>query len=84
MVRYAPDDPQASRKRRIDVTPKDNNVWTRVHEYGGGAFQLHKGGGFCSPTLRRSGCISRSATVQATVVTDQAPDGQYRYADYDV
>ena len=32
----------------VDVVPRDFNVRTRVHEYGGGAFWLHGAVGWCS------------------------------------
>ena len=84
VVRYAPDDPQASERGGVDVTPKDNNVRTRVHEYGGGAFQLHKGGGILFSDFKTQRLHLALGDGEATVVTDKAPDGQYRYADYDV
>ena len=84
VVRYAPDDLQASERGGVDVTPKDNNVRTRVHEYGGGAFQLHKGGGILFSDFKTQRLHLALGDGEATVVTDKAPDGQYRYADYDV
>ena len=79
-----PDDPQASERGGIDVTPKENNVRTRVHEYGGGAFQFHKGGGILFSDFKTQRLHLALGDGQATVITDKAPDGQYRYADYDV
>ena len=35
VVRYAPGAPGASERDAVDVTPKETNVRTRVHEYGG-------------------------------------------------
>jgi hypothetical protein len=84
VVRYAPDDSKASERGGVDVTPKENNVRTRVHEYGGGAFQLHKGGGILFSDFKTQRLHLALGDGEATVVTDQAPDGQYRYADYDV
>ena len=84
VVRYAPDDPKASERGGIDVTPKENNVRTRVHEYGGGAFQLHKGGGILFSDFKTQRLHLALGDGEATLVTDKAPDGQYRYADYDV
>ena len=37
LCKYAPDDPNKSERNGIDVSPKESNVRTRVHEYGGGA-----------------------------------------------
>ncbi len=84
VVRYVPDDPEASERGGIEVTPKENNVRTRVHEYGGGAFQLHKGGGILFSDFKTQRLHLALGDGQATVITDKAPDGQYRYADYDV
>ncbi|KAL9187913.1 hypothetical protein ACHAXT_006291 [Thalassiosira profunda] len=42
LCRYAPDDPNKSERNGVDVTPKESNVRTRVHEYGGGAVVLGK------------------------------------------
>jgi len=40
MCKYAPDDPNCSERKAIDITPEDSNVRTRVHEYGGAAATL--------------------------------------------
>ena len=84
VVRYAPDDPQASERGGVDVTLKESNVRTRVHEYGGGAFSLHTGGGLLFSDFASQRLNLALGDGAATVVTDTAPDGQFRYADYDV
>ncbi len=38
-------DPDGS---RVDVVPDDFNVRTSVHEYGGGAYCIHRGVAYCS------------------------------------
>ena len=40
LCRYDPDAQERSDRNAVDVTPKDSNVRTRVHEYGGGAVTL--------------------------------------------
>jgi len=37
LCKYAPEDPNKSERNGVDVSPKESNVRTRVHEYGGGA-----------------------------------------------
>ena len=51
---------------------------------GGGAFQLHKGGGILFSDFKTQRLHLALGDGEATVVTDKAPDGQYRYADYGV
>ena len=41
-VRYSPEDPKASERGAVEVTPEDTNVRTRVHEYGGASFLVAK------------------------------------------
>ena len=82
--RAAPGDESASERGGVDVTPKDLNVRTRVHEYGGGAWCLGPEGSvlfsdFKSQRLHRT---LRDGTTD--VVTAGDPEGRYRYADYDV
>jgi hypothetical protein len=40
LCRYDPDAQERSDRNAVDVTPKDSNVHTRVHEYGRGAVML--------------------------------------------
>lgn len=42
LCRYDPDDPNKSERNGVDVSPKESNVRTRVHEYGGGAVVFGK------------------------------------------
>mmetsp|Transcript_8014 Transcript_8014/g.14122 ORF Transcript_8014/g.14122 Transcript_8014/m.14122 type:complete len:701 (+) Transcript_8014:70-2172(+) len=37
LCKYAPEDPNKNERNGVDVSPKESNVRTRVHEYGGGA-----------------------------------------------
>ena len=48
----------ARRRRSTDITPRPFSVRTRVHEYGGGAMNVHRGLSI-SPILPISGCTSR-------------------------
>jgi len=84
VVRYAPEDPAANERGAVDVTPAGQNTRTKVHEYGGGAFALQGGGAvvfsdFVSQRINWAG-----GDGAATVVTSEAPDKRYRYADYDI
>jgi dipeptidyl aminopeptidase/acylaminoacyl peptidase len=40
LCRYDTDSDQKSERNGVDVTPKDSNVRTKVHEYGGGALTM--------------------------------------------
>jgi len=75
-----------------DVTPADHNVRTRVHEYGGGAYVVHRGvvhySNFADQRIYRTSVSSRtslkgssyshSMTDSPTAIT---PEGKYFYAD---
>jgi dipeptidyl aminopeptidase/acylaminoacyl peptidase len=60
-----------------DVTPRDHNVRTRVHEYGGGAFVVSKSFVYYSNFAdQRLYCIIGSGTPDPIT-----PDGKWFYAD---
>lgn len=40
VCRYAPESNDRNERNAVDVTPKESNVRTRVHEYGGGAVTM--------------------------------------------
>mmetsp|Transcript_8013 Transcript_8013/g.14117 ORF Transcript_8013/g.14117 Transcript_8013/m.14117 type:complete len:705 (+) Transcript_8013:43-2157(+) len=42
LCRHAPEDSDKSERNGVDVTPKESNARTRVHEYGGGAVVFGK------------------------------------------
>ena len=42
MCKYAPESADKSERNGVDVSPKESNVRTRVHEYGGGAIVFGK------------------------------------------
>jgi len=84
VVRYAPEDPNASERGAVDVSPAGANVRTKVHEYGGGAFALGGGGQILYSDFASQRLAATDDVAGARVVTSAAPDGRYRYADYHV
>ena len=65
---------------RVDVVPDDFNVRTSVHEYGGGAYCIHRGVAYCSNFAdQRLYRIEPGATPVA--ITPDVPDRRHRYAD---
>lgn len=42
LCKYLPDSPEKSKRNGVDISPKESNVRTRVHEYGGGAVVFGK------------------------------------------
>lgn len=76
-----------------ELTPKDANVRTRVHEYGGGAFVLapkELGGGviysnFACQRLFWSGKHGHTGgPICVTPESDEMPKNRYRYADGEI
>ena len=88
VCRYSPQDPSANERGGVDVTPKDVNVRTRVHEYGGGAHTLHPAGGVIYSdfkTQRLFWCKYEDAPpIELTPESEVFPDGRFRFADYRV
>ena len=74
LVRRRPDGSQ------VDVVPADFNVRTRVHEYGGGAYVVHKGVVFFS-NFTDQRVYRISAGEKPHPIT---PEGKCFYADYSV
>jgi len=66
-----------------DVVPRDHNVRTRVHEYGGGAFVISKGIVFYSNFAdQRIYRVDASLTLQVHDVPEPiTPEGKWFYAD---
>jgi dipeptidyl aminopeptidase/acylaminoacyl peptidase len=65
---------------RVDVVPDDFNVRTSVHEYGGGAYCIHRGVAYCSNFAdQRLYRIEAGAT--SAPITPDVPDRRHRYAD---
>lgn len=71
IVRLTPDG------KTEDVTPRDFNVRTRVHEYGGGAYCIHQG------TIYFSNFTDQRLYRQTlkTAPSPLTPEGAFRYAD---
>ena len=70
-----------------DVVPRDFNVRTRVHEYGGGAYLVRDGVAYCVNfvdqrvyRIRTSGSLPESASVPEPLT----PVGAWRYADFEL
>eukprot|EP00547_Thalassionema_nitzschioides_P010038 CAMPEP_0194224810 /NCGR_PEP_ID=MMETSP0156-20130528/38204_1 /TAXON_ID=33649 /ORGANISM="Thalassionema nitzschioides, Strain L26-B" /LENGTH=650 /DNA_ID=CAMNT_0038956519 /DNA_START=286 /DNA_END=2235 /DNA_ORIENTATION=- len=78
LVKYAPYDHNNCERDGIDVSPKESNVRTRVHEYGGGATVMRGAQIYYSEfTTQRLCKLNKDGT--STPIT---PEGvRYRYAD---
>jgi dipeptidyl aminopeptidase/acylaminoacyl peptidase len=64
----------------VDVVPADFNVRTSVHEYGGGAYSIHRGVAYCSNfDDQRLYRVDPGAAPVA--ISPEAPDRRHRYAD---
>ena len=88
LCKYAPDDPNKSERNGIDVSPKESNVRTRVHEYGGGATVMRGKDIYYSEfTTQRLCKLLEDGTSKpiTSTGTGTAPEGEgdsrYRYAD---
>jgi dipeptidyl aminopeptidase/acylaminoacyl peptidase len=80
VCRYAPESSDRNERNAVDVTPKDSNVRTRVHEYGGGAVTMGETNGELF--------FSEFATQQLCLLADDGkaepitPEGdRFRFAD---
>jgi dipeptidyl aminopeptidase/acylaminoacyl peptidase len=62
-----------------DVSPEGFNVRTRVHEYGGGAYAIHRGTMFCS-RFEDQRLYRQDAGREPVPITPDT-DGRHRYAD---
>ncbi len=70
-------DPDGSRE---DVVPEGFNVRTSVHEYGGGAYCIHRGVAYCSDfDDQRLYRVEHGAAPAP--ITPEIPDRRHRYAD---
>jgi dipeptidyl aminopeptidase/acylaminoacyl peptidase len=70
-------DPDGS---RVDAVPDDFNVRTSVHEYGGGAYCIHRGVAYCSNFAdQRLYRIEAGSTP--VPITPDVPERRHRYAD---
>lgn len=64
----------------VDLTPAGMNVRTRVHEYGGGAYLVHRGVIYFVHLADQRVYCQRGAKVPYAIT----PEGQARYADFAV
>ena len=70
-------DPDGSRG---DAVPDDFNVRTSVHEYGGGAYCIHRGVAYCS-NFADQRLYRIDPGVTPVPITRDVPDRRHRYAD---
>ena len=74
LVRREPDG------RTADVVPADFNVRTSVHEYGGGAYCVHRGVAFCS-NFEDQRLYRIDPGRDPVPITPDVPNRRHRYAD---
>jgi len=90
VCRHAPAAEGASERGGVDCTPKESNVRTRVHEYGGAAYTLHPKGGLIYSDFASQRLFWATADDKPpTALTPEEgangwPTGRYRFADYSV
>src|SRR5687768_5879564 len=63
-----------------DLTPREMNARTRVHEYGGGEYLIHKGDAFFSNFTNQQLYHQRGGGAPRMITSDRAGDAM-RYAD---
>ncbi len=79
LCKYSPDNADKSQRNGLDVSPKDSNIRTRVHEYGGGAIVFGKNEDeiyFSEFTTQRLCQLLKDGTSKP--ITEEGP---YRFAD---
>ena len=87
LCKYAPSDPTKNERNGIDISPKESNVRTRVHEYGGGAVVIRDESIFYSEFTTQKLCKlledgrSEPIPAAASADTEEEEEGRYRYAD---
>ena len=82
LCRYDPDSPDKSERNAVDVTPKDSNVRTRVHEYGGGAVTLGTDGEIFYSEFGTQRVMKLAADgSEPTPITPDCEGCRYRFAD---
>ena len=64
----------------VDVTPESFNVRTTVHEYGGGAYCVHRGTVFFS-SFEDQRLYRLEQGGEAAAITPDVPEKRHRYAD---
>ncbi|MGD1897188.1 MAG: S9 family peptidase [Phormidesmis sp.] len=78
VVRYGPEDELGSVN---DLTPAPLNVRTRVHEYGGGAYVVHKGSVYFSNFADQRLYVQRAGVEPVPLTPEVTPATGLRYAD---
>jgi len=78
LVRYGPEDVLGSVS---DITPVPFNVRTRVHEYGGGAYLVHKGTVYFSNYADQRLYAQRAGEAPQPLTPEVAPSAGLRFAD---
>ena len=79
VVRYGPEDDLG---QVSDMTPPPFNVRSRVHEYGGGAYRVHKGVVYFSNFADQRLYRQRAADIKPEALTPEVePRGGLRFAD---
>ena len=82
LCKYDPSHPDKTERNGIDVTPKDSNVRTRVHEYGGASYTLDTSDNtlyYSEFTTQRLMKMSLESNEEPTPLT---PEGNaFRFAD---
>ena len=81
VCQYAPDSVEKNERNAIEVTPKETNVRTRVHEYGGGAvvFGNSKKELYFSDFKTQNLCQIEDG--KSVPISSTAEEGRFRYAD---
>ncbi|MEO0885669.1 MAG: S9 family peptidase [Cyanobacteria bacterium J06648_10] len=78
VVRYGPEDELGTVN---DLIPAPFNVRTRVHEYGGGAYLLHKGTIYFSNFTDQRLYVQKAGAEPVPLTPEVAPTAGLRYAD---
>ena len=82
LCRYDPGSADKSDRNAVDVTPKDSNVRTRVHEYGGAAVTLGDGGDIFYSDFATQRVVKLAADgSDPTPITPDCEGCRYRFAD---
>ena len=85
LCKHAPNDTNKNERNGIDISPKESNVRTRVHEYGGGAVVMRGKGIFYSEFTTQKLCKlfedGSNKTIPALNNDKEEVEGRYRYAD---
>ena len=78
LVRYGPEDPLGS---ITEITPETVNVRTRVHEYGGGAYVVHRGTVYFSNFADQRLYCQKAGEEPIALTPPVTPAAGLRYAD---